>query len=194
MTDDQVQEDTTKANERANESQKEHTTTVTHNNKTKGKGTKGKDQPTSIWTLPNDTMNKQTRQQRPPHHSSSSTATTQLQTTAPRLESLDQMQLYETGSLQTTVNSVNATLTMDHKFTDYRQVQQWAILMDTGAMPSVAPSDNFPHIPLKQLRAEDPKPLTAVNGEQSPYTESSNSRWSTLTLQQLGNSNCIHHF
>eukprot|EP00971_Amphidinium_carterae_P288161 5720869-Amphidinium_carterae.1 len=75
---------------------------------------------------------------------------------------LDQTQLYETGSPQQT----NATLTIDHMFTDYRQVQQWVILSDTGAMTNVAPSDYFPHIPLKQLRAENPQTLTAVNGGQ----------------------------
>eukprot|EP00971_Amphidinium_carterae_P318281 6326611-Amphidinium_carterae.1 len=67
--------------------------------------------------LPNDTMNNQTRQLSQ-YTASSSAATTLLQTTAPRL---DQRQLYETGSLQARVNSVNLTLTSDHEFTDYRQ-------------------------------------------------------------------------
>eukprot|EP00971_Amphidinium_carterae_P151959 3011631-Amphidinium_carterae.2 len=52
------------------------------------------------------------------------------------------------------------------EFTDQRQVQQWAILTHTGAMTSVASPNQFPHVPLEQLRAEDPKTLTTVNGEQ----------------------------
>eukprot|EP00971_Amphidinium_carterae_P279696 5552367-Amphidinium_carterae.1 len=46
---------------------------------------------------------------------------------------LDQLQKYETGSLNNQVNSANATLTIDHKFTDQSKIQQWAILIDTGA-------------------------------------------------------------
>eukprot|EP00971_Amphidinium_carterae_P164679 3264733-Amphidinium_carterae.10 len=74
------------------------------------------------------------------------------------------MELYETGSFQTTLNSINATLTVDRKYTD--QVQQWAILIDTGAMTRIASKKHFTNIPLKSLRAEDPHTLTAVNGEQ----------------------------
>eukprot|EP00971_Amphidinium_carterae_P318040 6322245-Amphidinium_carterae.1 len=44
-----------------------------------------------------------------------------LSTSAPRLE---QMQLYETGSFKQMVNSANATLTLDHKFTDYNSLQK----------------------------------------------------------------------
>eukprot|EP00971_Amphidinium_carterae_P008654 170267-Amphidinium_carterae.2 len=47
------------------------------------------DQPTSVMSLPNDTMNQ--RRQQLPHYQASSTATTLLQTSAPRL---DQMQVY----------------------------------------------------------------------------------------------------
>eukprot|EP00971_Amphidinium_carterae_P329276 6461609-Amphidinium_carterae.2 len=122
-TGDRTQENTTKTKEKAKENQKEHMTTDTHNNKRREREQKEKaktniycylcgrprhtsdkcwwrgrtyktDQPTSIWSLPNDTMNNQQRQQMPPHLSSSSAATTLLQTTAPRL---DQLQMYETG-------------------------------------------------------------------------------------------------
>eukprot|EP00971_Amphidinium_carterae_P160068 3173145-Amphidinium_carterae.3 len=65
------------------------------------------------------------------------------------------------------MNSINATLTIDHKFKDYRQVPQWAILIDTGAMTSVAPSDYCPHIPLKPLEAE--KPQTVKAGRPNRY-------------------------
>eukprot|EP00971_Amphidinium_carterae_P286010 5678844-Amphidinium_carterae.2 len=46
----------------------------------------------------------------PPHPASSSATTTLLQTAAPRP---DQMQLYETGLLQTMVNSVKTALTIN---------------------------------------------------------------------------------
>eukprot|EP00971_Amphidinium_carterae_P090653 1794391-Amphidinium_carterae.1 len=71
-----------------------------------------------------------------------------------------------TTDVQTTVNNENATLAIDHKFTDQQQVQQWAIPIDTGAMPSVASPDHFPHTPLKHLRAQNPKTLTAVKLDQ----------------------------
>eukprot|EP00971_Amphidinium_carterae_P093298 1846081-Amphidinium_carterae.1 len=44
-------------------------------------------------------------------------------------------------------------------------MKQWAILIDTGAMTGAASQEHFPHIPLKQLRQEDPHTLTAFNGE-----------------------------
>eukprot|EP00971_Amphidinium_carterae_P126727 2510690-Amphidinium_carterae.1 len=83
----------------------------------------------------------------------------------PTVSRLDQLQLYRTG-FNNQVNSVNATLTIDHKCKDQSKVQHWAILIHTGAMTSVASNEHFPQIPLKQLRAEDPQKLTAVNGEQ----------------------------
>eukprot|EP00971_Amphidinium_carterae_P278068 5519809-Amphidinium_carterae.1 len=81
----------------------------------------------------------------PPQQSSCSAATTLLQATA---TSLDQLQKYDIGSFQTAVNSVNATLTIDHKLIDQQQVQLWVILIETGAMTSVASPGTFPDIPL----------------------------------------------
>eukprot|EP00971_Amphidinium_carterae_P020033 394815-Amphidinium_carterae.1 len=65
----------------------------------------------------------------------------------------------------------NATLITDHKCKDHRQVQQWAILIDTGVMTSAAPSDYFPHMPLEPLRAEDSQPRTAVKKDTSDDEE-----------------------
>eukprot|EP00971_Amphidinium_carterae_P049870 982929-Amphidinium_carterae.2 len=118
------------------------------------------DQSTPMWSLPND-VQSQNLQQLPPSSSASTTIMTQPQQTR-----LDHMQLYKTGSFQTTINSISATLTIDKNSTSKDQLRQWAILIDTGAMTSVASQDRFTHIPLKPLRPQDPHTLTAVNGEQ----------------------------
>eukprot|EP00971_Amphidinium_carterae_P109622 2170912-Amphidinium_carterae.1 len=65
-----------------------------------------------------------------------STASTML--IQPSVNRLDQLQPYETGSFQTAANSINATLTVDKKYTDRSQIRQWAMLINTGAMTSVA--------------------------------------------------------
>eukprot|EP00971_Amphidinium_carterae_P030166 593164-Amphidinium_carterae.1 len=54
--------------------------------------------------------------------------------------------MYEIGSFSTAVNSVNATLTIDHKFTNQREIQEWAAPVDTAGDPCTT--------------------LTAVNAEQ----------------------------
>eukprot|EP00971_Amphidinium_carterae_P308701 6134410-Amphidinium_carterae.2 len=86
--------------------------------------------------------------------------------TQPQQTRLEIMQLYETGLLHTAINSINATLTINRDNTTTDQLRQWAVLIDTGAMTSVASHENFPHIPLKPLRQQDPPAPTAVNGEQ----------------------------
>eukprot|EP00971_Amphidinium_carterae_P308755 6135235-Amphidinium_carterae.10 len=103
------------------------------------------DQPTFIWLLPNDTGMQQ-RQQMPLQ---SSAMTTLLPQNADRL---DQMQLDETGSCrQTALKSINATLTIDRKYTDQTQVQHWAILIYTGAMTSVASKEHFTNMLLGKV-------------------------------------------
>eukprot|EP00971_Amphidinium_carterae_P007538 149629-Amphidinium_carterae.1 len=76
------------------------------------------------------------------------------------------MQLYETGLFQTAINNISAILTMDKNNTSKDQLRQWVILIDTGAMTSVASQDHFTHIPLKPLRPQNPRTLTAVKGKQ----------------------------
>eukprot|EP00971_Amphidinium_carterae_P335967 6472069-Amphidinium_carterae.4 len=61
----------------------------------------------------------QRQQQLPPQSSASMTILPQQ---------LEQLQMYETGSFQTVVNSINATLTVDKTYTDQSQIRQWAIL------------------------------------------------------------------
>eukprot|EP00971_Amphidinium_carterae_P092755 1836725-Amphidinium_carterae.3 len=64
------------------------------------------------------------------------------------------------------IYNINATLTIHKNNTSKDQLRQWAILIHTIAMTSVASQDHFTHIPLKPLRPQDPHALTAVNGEQ----------------------------
>eukprot|EP00971_Amphidinium_carterae_P350048 6491358-Amphidinium_carterae.2 len=107
------------------------------------------DQPTSIWSLPNDTSTQ--RQQQMTHHSSASTTllsdychklrTDWINCKCTRLDHFKQL----------LTASINATLTVDQQYTDQTQVQQWAIFIDTGAMTSVASKDHFTNIPLKSL-------------------------------------------
>eukprot|EP00971_Amphidinium_carterae_P304483 6050506-Amphidinium_carterae.4 len=46
---------------------------------------------------------------------------------------------------------------MDRNNTTTDQLRQWAVLIDTGAMTSVASQEHFTHIPLKPLRPQDPQ-------------------------------------
>eukprot|EP00971_Amphidinium_carterae_P236609 4696022-Amphidinium_carterae.1 len=73
----------------------------------------------------------------------------------------------KTGSLSF-VNSINArTISKENTATD--QLRRWAVLMDTGAITSVASREHFSdftHIQLKPLRPQDPQSITAVNGEE----------------------------
>eukprot|EP00971_Amphidinium_carterae_P174427 3457768-Amphidinium_carterae.1 len=96
----------------------------------------------------------------------SSASTTLLPQTANRL---DQLQMYETGSFQTAVNSIDAALTVDREYTNQTQVKQWAILIDTGAMTSVASKDHFRNIPMESLRADDPHTHSRLSTEKK-YT------------------------
>eukprot|EP00971_Amphidinium_carterae_P178545 3542147-Amphidinium_carterae.1 len=57
------------------------------------------------------------------------------------------------------VNSINATLFLDDQYKDRNSARPWAVLIDTGALTSVAPRHHFNHIP------EYPQSLTSVNGE-----------------------------
>eukprot|EP00971_Amphidinium_carterae_P265152 5259406-Amphidinium_carterae.2 len=63
------------------------------------------------------------------------------------------------------VKSINVTLALDDQYKCTNAVRQWAVLIDTGAITSVAPRHHFSHIPLQQLQAEDPQSFTSVNGE-----------------------------
>eukprot|EP00971_Amphidinium_carterae_P241580 4797012-Amphidinium_carterae.1 len=86
--------------------------------------------------------------------------------TQPQQTRLENMSLYEQGSCHTGVNSITGTtliVNKDNTTTD--QMKRWAILIDTGAMTSVASPDHFNHIQTKPLRQQDPQTLTAVNGE-----------------------------
>eukprot|EP00971_Amphidinium_carterae_P040996 805190-Amphidinium_carterae.1 len=94
------------------------------------------DQSPPIWSIPNDNQPQQF-QQILPQSSASTTIMTQPQHT--RLESLP---LYETGSFHTAVNSINATLTIN---TTTDQLRKWAVLIDTGAITSVASKEHFTH-------------------------------------------------
>eukprot|EP00971_Amphidinium_carterae_P028446 559926-Amphidinium_carterae.1 len=73
--------------------------------------------------------------------------------------------MYETGSLPF-VNSINATLTINKESTATDQLRRWAVLIDTGAITSVASREHFTHIPLKPIRQQGPQSLTAVNEEE----------------------------
>eukprot|EP00971_Amphidinium_carterae_P222956 4424191-Amphidinium_carterae.1 len=81
--------------------------------------------------------------------------------TQPQQTRLDNTQLYETRSFQTTINNINATLTIDKNNKSKDQLRQWAIVIDTGAMTSVASQDHFTHVPIEPLRPQDPHTLTA---------------------------------
>eukprot|EP00971_Amphidinium_carterae_P252195 5007067-Amphidinium_carterae.1 len=122
------------------------------------------DQSTPMWSVPND-VQTQRLQQLPPPSSASRTIMTQ-----PQQIKLNNMQLYKKNSFQTTINSIShmirATLTIDKNNTSKDQLRQWAILIDTGAMTSVASQDHFTHISLKPLRPQDPHTLTVINGKQ----------------------------
>eukprot|EP00971_Amphidinium_carterae_P085388 1689081-Amphidinium_carterae.3 len=86
---------------------------------------------------------------------------TQPQQTRPEtINSYDQ-QPYHTGIHSTT----GSTLIVNKDNTTTDQLRRWAILIDTGAMTSVASQEHFTHIPTKPLRQQDPQTLTAVNGE-----------------------------
>eukprot|EP00971_Amphidinium_carterae_P008494 167668-Amphidinium_carterae.1 len=64
------------------------------------------------------------------------------------------------------VRAVSGTpLVVDKDNTTTDQLRLWAILIDTGAITSVASRERFSHIPIKQLRHRDPQALTAVTGE-----------------------------
>eukprot|EP00971_Amphidinium_carterae_P028576 562616-Amphidinium_carterae.2 len=129
-------ESTTKENTKARKekdnttNQKEKATQATTLHTTKEKGNTDHDNTTSkdeekaannidqsqpAWSLPNDNQPQQLQQlQQMPLHSSAST-TFMIQPQQTRLEN---MQLYETGSFLTAINSINATLTI--KQHDYR--------------------------------------------------------------------------
>eukprot|EP00971_Amphidinium_carterae_P258458 5129794-Amphidinium_carterae.1 len=50
-----------------------------------------------------------------------------------------------------------AILVVDKDNTTTDQLQRWAILIDTGAITSVASKHHFSHIPIIQLRHRDPQ-------------------------------------
>eukprot|EP00971_Amphidinium_carterae_P142243 2817690-Amphidinium_carterae.1 len=95
-----------------------------------------------------------------PQSSASTTIMTQPQQT--RLESINLYdQPYHTG-----IHSITgSTLIVDKNNTTTYQLRRWAILIDTGAMTSVASQKHFIHIPTKPLRQQNLQTLTAVNGE-----------------------------
>eukprot|EP00971_Amphidinium_carterae_P178938 3548965-Amphidinium_carterae.3 len=122
------------------------------------------DQSQPVWSIPNDNQPQQL-QQLAQHSSACTTIMTQPQQT--RLENIN---LYETGSFHTAVNSINATLIINKNHTTTDQLRRWAVLIDTGAMTSVASQEHNTHIPTKPLRQHltrclDPQTLTAINGE-----------------------------
>eukprot|EP00971_Amphidinium_carterae_P090355 1789167-Amphidinium_carterae.1 len=70
-----------------------------------------------------------------------------------------------------------STLIVDNENTTTNQLRRWAILIDTGAITSVASRDHFSHITIKPLRHENPQALTAVTGENIDiYADSTASR------------------
>eukprot|EP00971_Amphidinium_carterae_P289601 5750190-Amphidinium_carterae.1 len=86
---------------------------------------------------------------------------TQPQQTRPETINLYEQQSYHTG-----IHSVTgSTLIVNKDNTTTYQLRRWAILIDTGAMTSVASQEHFNHIPTKPLRQQDPQTPTAVNGE-----------------------------
>eukprot|EP00971_Amphidinium_carterae_P035101 690951-Amphidinium_carterae.2 len=68
------------------------------------------------------------------------------------------------GQPTTQVNSIHATLVLDDHYNDTHAGRQWAVLIDTGAITSVAPQYHYEHIPLEKLRAKNPQILTSVEG------------------------------
>eukprot|EP00971_Amphidinium_carterae_P163714 3245945-Amphidinium_carterae.1 len=87
------------------------------------------DQSQPVWSVPNDNQPQQL-QQLPQHSSVSTTIMTQPQQTR-----LENMSLYEQGSLHTGVNSITGTtliVNKDNTTTD--QLRRWAVLIDTGAI------------------------------------------------------------
>eukprot|EP00971_Amphidinium_carterae_P007223 143100-Amphidinium_carterae.1 len=89
------------------------------------------------------------------------------------------------------INGIYATLVLDDHYKHTDAIRQWAVLMDTGAIISVAPRHHFNHIPLQQLPAEDPQNPTSINGE------STTNIWNNMTCdddpQQPRNSYDFHH-
>eukprot|EP00971_Amphidinium_carterae_P017864 352049-Amphidinium_carterae.1 len=98
------------------------------------------DQPQPIWSLPND------NQAQPLQPVPQSAATTTILTQPQQQPNIS---LYEQ---QYAIRSVTgSTLVVDKDNTTADQLGRWAILIDTGAITSVASREHFSHIPIKQL-------------------------------------------
>eukprot|EP00971_Amphidinium_carterae_P210694 4180706-Amphidinium_carterae.1 len=86
--------------------------------------------------------------------------------TPPQQARLENMSLYESGSFRTGVNRITgSTLIVNKDNTTTDHLRRWAVLIDTGAMTSVASPEHFNHIPTKPLRQQAPQTLTPVNRE-----------------------------
>eukprot|EP00971_Amphidinium_carterae_P323678 6432629-Amphidinium_carterae.1 len=109
-----------------------------------------------MWSIPNDNP---TPQLQPPSQSATTTILTQPQQHPTNINLYDQP--YGIRSVTRT------TLVVDEDNTTTNQLRRWAILIDTGAITSVASRDHFSHIPIKPLRLRDPQALTAVTGERT---------------------------
>eukprot|EP00971_Amphidinium_carterae_P290996 5778732-Amphidinium_carterae.1 len=107
-----------------------------------------------MWSLPNDNPTPQLQQ-------SSQSATTMI-LTQPQQQATN-ISLYDQPYGIRSVTGTPLVVDKDNTTTD--QLRRWAILIDTGAITSVASRDHFSHIPIKPLRLRDPKALTAATGE-----------------------------
>eukprot|EP00971_Amphidinium_carterae_P018824 370676-Amphidinium_carterae.1 len=114
------------------------------------------EQPTPIWSMPND---NQTQNLQPSSQTATTTILTQPQQQQPPTITLYDQQQYVRAF------TGGAILVVDKDNTTTDQLQRWAILIDTGAITSVASKHHFSRIPIKQLRHRDPQELTAVTGE-----------------------------
>eukprot|EP00971_Amphidinium_carterae_P280701 5572685-Amphidinium_carterae.1 len=88
------------------------------------------DQPTPMWSVPNDGTSQKLRQNLQP---SSQTATTTI-LTQPQLQQPPSITLYD--QQQYVQAFTGSTLVVDKDSTTTDQLQQWAILIDTGAITS----------------------------------------------------------
>eukprot|EP00971_Amphidinium_carterae_P250116 4965192-Amphidinium_carterae.1 len=111
------------------------------------------DQPAPMWSVPNGNP----AQNLQPLSQSAST------TILPQTQQPSNISLYDGQYAVRAVTGTTLVVDKDNTTTD--QLRRWAILIDTGAIMSVASREHFSHIPIKHLRHRDPQALTAITGE-----------------------------
>eukprot|EP00971_Amphidinium_carterae_P147497 2922849-Amphidinium_carterae.1 len=106
------------------------------------------EQPTPVWSMPND---NQTQNLQP----SSQTSTTTILPQTHQQQPPPHITIYKQPQYVRAFTD-GAILVVDKDNTTTDQ-----LLIDSGAITSVASKHHFNHIPIKQLRHRDPQELTA---------------------------------